>query len=375
MIGTLAAPLSVRLLAGDEPARRMRAAIIGRTGKGNFGHGMDVCFNREDVEVVAVADPDSAGRARAAERSKAPRQYESYREMLEKEKPQLVSVAPRWSEEHHAMVLAALQAGAHVYCEKPFTVTPAEADELVALADKSKLKIAVAHQMRLSPNVVHLKKKIDEGLIGELKTIHAHGKQDSRAGGEDLLVLGVHLFNLMSFLAGPALTCKAEVLQQGRRITVADARRVAEGIGPVAGDDISAEFVLEKGVTASFISAAKNRGTAPPWGLELIGSKGIAKIAANIPCQTFVKTAVGEWEAVPGDPMAGASAEKDAFGAANRRMVDDLLAAIREDRQPASSGRDALKTIEMVMAVYRSALSGAAVKLPLEKRGHALVGE
>jgi predicted dehydrogenase len=66
------------------------------------------------------------------------------------------------------MALAALKAGAHVYLEKPITQTLAEADDLISCARESGLKIAVAHQMRLAPNLPTLKSSIDQGLIGEL---------------------------------------------------------------------------------------------------------------------------------------------------------------------------------------------------------------
>src|SRR5437867_11405602 len=66
---------------------RLRAAIIGHTGKGDYGHGLDAVFNgRENIQVVAVADPNPPGRAKAAEQSKALRQYDDYRVMSEKEK-------------------------------------------------------------------------------------------------------------------------------------------------------------------------------------------------------------------------------------------------------------------------------------------------
>lgn len=74
---------------------KFRVAIIGRTGKGDYGHGLDVVWHEiEQADVVAVADPDPQGRAAAAERTGAPRAYSDYRQMLEKERPQIVSVAP-----------------------------------------------------------------------------------------------------------------------------------------------------------------------------------------------------------------------------------------------------------------------------------------
>ena len=353
--------------------RKYRAAVFGATGKGDYGHGLDVVFNgRENVELVAVSDADAAGRAKAAARLKAPRSYADFRELLEKEKPDLVSVAPRQTGEHHAMVLAALRAGAHVYSEKPFTTTLAEADELLAEADKRKRKIAVAHQMRLAPSVQHLKKAVADGSLGELLEIRAHGKQDARAGGEDMMVLGTHLFDLTRLFAGDALWCSARVQQQGRDITAADARLTKDFIGPVAGDEIHATFAFANGVNATFTSRAKNREVAGPWGIELIGSKGRAKISANIPPQITIakpEKDATRWESFQ-PPVAS-----EGFPAANARVMDDLLAAIEQSREPECSGRNAMRAVEMVLAVYHAALTGRRVALPLTERGHPLAAK
>src|SRR5687768_4139235 len=101
--GLLAATLAPRLAPGlapqsaprKPPAGKWQGAIIGRTGQGDYGHGLDIIFSgRDDIELVAIADPDETGRKKAVERSKAPREYADYREMLAKEKPQLVCLAP-----------------------------------------------------------------------------------------------------------------------------------------------------------------------------------------------------------------------------------------------------------------------------------------
>src|SRR5687768_6572641 len=127
---------------------KYRAAIIGRTGQGDYGHGLDVVYNgMPEVSVAAVADPDSAGRAAAAARTRAQAQFSDYREMLEKVRPDLVSVCPRWIDCHHEMVMACLNAGVKgIYCEKPFARTPAEADSMLAACKKAGAYLAVAHQ-------------------------------------------------------------------------------------------------------------------------------------------------------------------------------------------------------------------------------------
>ena len=363
------------------PAGKLRAAVIGHTGLGNYGHGLDVVFNnRNNLEIVAVADADDKGRAAAAAKTKALRQYADYREMLDKEKPHLVSVAPRWTLEHHAMGMAVLRAGAHIYMEKPFTTTLAEADDLLATADKAGLKIAVSHQMRLGESVVHLKQKMEEGLLGELLEIRAHGKQDSRAGGEDMMVLGTHLFHLIRFFAGDALWCCARVQQGGRDITLKDAHPATEGIGLIAGDEVHAQFALPNGVNATFTSRGRFREMAGPWGLEIIGSKGRAKLSANIPPKVSVwksgkaagAESVDEWRVLEDDPTRNIPAAQLGFTHANNRVVDDWLEAIKQNREPLCSGRSAMKAVEMVMAIYEAALTGGRVKLPLVNRRHPL---
>lgn len=373
--------LSVARTARASDAPPLRAAVIGHTGRGDYGHGLDACFTGlPGVEVVAVADPVEAGRAKAAAKAKAARQYADYREMLAKEKPDLVSVAPRWSERHRDMSLAAIAAGAHVFVEKPMTVTLAEADEIVAAADKAGRRVAVAHQMRIGPSVAHLKARVDEGLIGDLLEMRAFGKQDARAGGEDLIVLGTHLFDMTRLFAGDPLTCTARVTHQGRDITRADARAVKEQIGPLAGDEVSAQFSFDGGVNGTFTSRGRMADRSGHWGIELVGSKGSARILADIWPRVFVLSpgAWGPdgrqdvWVPLDGDPGRAAGVDKSTT-AANRRVVEDLIAAARQDREPACGVRNARWGIEMVMGIYRAALDGTRVGFPLPDRGHPLM--
>jgi predicted dehydrogenase len=79
------------------PTKKYRVAVIGVTAKGNYGHGIDTVWTAfENMEVVAVADPDPSGRVNAVRRIRAKRNYADYREMLRVEKPDLVGIGPRW---------------------------------------------------------------------------------------------------------------------------------------------------------------------------------------------------------------------------------------------------------------------------------------
>src|SRR4051794_30594908 len=126
-----------------------RVAVIGRTGKGNYGHGLDVVWKQIDnVEIVAVADENDKGRQAAAERLGVKKSYASYQEMLDKEKPQIVSVADRFLDSHKEMVVACARAGASVFLEKPMCRSLAEADDMIKACEMHHVKLAIAHQTR-----------------------------------------------------------------------------------------------------------------------------------------------------------------------------------------------------------------------------------
>lgn len=179
-----------------------RVAVIGRTGRGNYGHGLDSVWKEfANCEIVAVADEDAGGRAKAEKRLGA-KGYADYREMLAKERPQIVSVSPRWIDCHRDMVVACAEHGCHVFVEKPLCATLAEADEMVAACDRAHVKTAISHQTRYSPRIQVVKELIAAGKIGEVIELRGRGKEDRRGGGEDLMVLGTHIMDLMRWFAG-----------------------------------------------------------------------------------------------------------------------------------------------------------------------------
>src|SRR5207247_9333253 len=130
-----------------------------------------------------------------------------YRQMLEKERPQIVSVADRWLDSHRDMVVACAQSGAHIFMEKPMAPTLAEADEMVRACEMHHVKLAIAHQTRHSPRLQRIRELIEQGQLGDILELRARGKEDQRGGGEDLMVLGTHLMDLMRLLAGDPRWC------------------------------------------------------------------------------------------------------------------------------------------------------------------------
>ncbi len=155
-----------------------RIAVIGHTGRGNYGHGLDrVWLDIPGCQIVAVADAHEAGRQQALRRLHVSKGYADYREMLDKEKPDIVSIAPRWLDEHCDMVVAAAERGVHIYQEKPMCRTLAEADRMVAACEKHKVKLAIAFQTRYSPKLQAAHELIWDGQLGEILELHGAGKR------------------------------------------------------------------------------------------------------------------------------------------------------------------------------------------------------
>ena len=362
--------------------RKYKVAVIGSTGKGNYGHGLDVVWNDIDqAEVVAVADEDAKGRAAAAGRLKAPNAYADHREMLDKERPQIVSVAPRWLDCHRDMVLACAEFGCHVFLEKPMCQTLKQADEMITAFEKGNLKLAIAHQTRYSPSLQHVKRAIADGVLGDIVELRGRGKEDRRGGGEDLMVLGTHVMDLMRFFAGDPKWCFARVSQNGKPVTKAEVRSGAEGIGPLAGDEIHATYRFS-GMTMGYFSTHRAKhGAARRFGLQLFGTKGMLTMTTGtLPDIWLIEDpswqpgqSRARWKRVTSAGIDKAETLTDRGHAlGNRLIVLDLIRAIETDTQPKGSMYDGRAALEMILAVYESHRLREPVDLPLKNREHPL---
>ncbi|MEZ4860376.1 MAG: Gfo/Idh/MocA family oxidoreductase [Caldilineaceae bacterium] len=397
-----------------EKKKLYRAAVIGHTGQGNYGHGLDIAFcDLPMIEIVAVADPVEAGRLKAQARMGAPRAYADYQSLLAQERPDLVAIAPRWLGERVAMVTAAAAAGAHIFLEKPLASTLAEADVMVDACAKAGVKMVVAHQGRLHPATLHAQQLVQAGEIGRLRQVRGYGKMDHRGGGQDLMVLGTHVLDLMRLYAGNASWVSAELLVGSRLATAADVRQGDEGIGPLAGDGLRATFGFKNDVVGFFESFAGLGMGEEYFGLDLVGEQGQLSLRggfnkrlmryprpytvpgaphtyrrdvyANRPDRDSqpVGAAPDEYTdywsliTVPGTvagetPGTAAASSEALVQHCNRRLVLDLLAAIEEDRAPLSSGERARAALELIQAIAAAHAAGGRITLPLQERHHPL---
>jgi predicted dehydrogenase len=375
--GTAGLVLGLSRVRAAETAPRLRAAIIGHTGGGDYGHSYDQVFNGVDgVEVVAVADPDAAGRAKAKERCGAAHEYADYRELLAREKPDLVAVAFRHPRGHGEVALAALAAGAHLFIEKPLTETLADADRLVGAVEKGGVRTVVAHNRRYAADFQQARALVAEDFLGRVREVHIHGKQDLRSGGEDLVVLGTHDFDLLRWCFGDPLWCSAAVLVDGRPATAADARDGREPIR-VLGDTIRAQFGFPGNVTATWESVKADDGWNRPsgprehWSFEMLGTKrtlgyqsGVGFAFLDSPYLLHPGNEV-RWQSLPTPQAAPSPAHQ-------RHMGGDLVHAVTNDAPTLCSVHDGRWAVEMVAAVHQSHLTGRRVEFPLKDRGSPL---
>ena len=369
-------------MKGIVMARTYRVAVFGRTGKGNYGHGLDTCWLEvPQTQVVAVCDENEAGRADAAKRLHVDKTYADYRKMLDEVKPDILAIGPRWIDLHRDVAVAAAQRGIHIYMEKPFCRTPAEADEIVHVCEMTHTKLAVAHPTRYSPKMHTIRRLIQDGAIGRVVELRGRGKEDRRGGGEDLWVLGSHVMDMMLALGHQPQWCFASVLQDGEPLQKKHVAEGNEGLGRLAGDAVRAEYGMQEGITASFRSYRDAAGRPSRYGLRIFGSTGVIELFEGSMPQVYILQDPGwstsrtaqQWKAVSTAGIGEPEPLSDEHLASRHSIaVKDLIHAVENNHEPMCNMYEARKVVEMIMAVFESQRVGKPVTFPLETRENPL---
>jgi len=363
----------------------LRVAVIGHTGRGDYGHGLDTAWTRiAETQVVAVADADQAGLTAAQKRLRVDAGFRDYREMLEKVQADVVAVCSRHPDQHRDMIVAATASGAKaIYVEKPFCRNPAEADAIRAACMSGGTKLAVAHRNRYHPTLQAIDKLIADGGIGKPLEIRGRGKGDRRGGAEDLWVLGSHVLNLVHYFGGAAKTCSAILRQDGQPVTAEHVRDGNEALGPIAGNELNARYELSDGLVAYFDSIANDGVASEGFGLRIVGSEGMI----DIKCDQFPIAHL-----IPGNPWrkpveparwieitsAGVGkpepiADLKSVLSGHILPIRDLLGTLGTDRQPLCSIDEGAMTVEMICATFASHRAGGrTVEIPLLSRDNEL---
>jgi predicted dehydrogenase len=180
-----------------------------------------------DAEVVAVASRRPESAKAFADRFGIERAYGDWESLARDEDVDVVYVATPHAA-HRAAAGLCLEAGRNVLCEKAFTLNLREAGELVALAKEHDRFLMEAMWMYCNPLVRRLKALVDDGAIGEVRTVQAdfgiagpfpaaHRLRDPAQGGGALLDLGVYPVSFAQLLLGePAgITSRAVLSEEG----------------------------------------------------------------------------------------------------------------------------------------------------------------
>lgn len=261
-------------------------------------------------------------------------------------------------DQHLAVVKALASRGIHLLCDKPLATTLEEADAIIELAEKNRVKLMVPFNPRYQQPVMKLKTMIDQGELGVLQHIHAtkYGKiprgipnldtswffDKSQAGFGGFGDIGIHAIDALRWLAG------------------AEAKNVYAKIDRLIHTDIALDdmgtMVIEfaNGVVASQQSGWVNPAGNSTWlsvSFEVLGTEGAACIG-----KPYHDLEIA-------DEM---KSERIAWWRADiPSLVDEFVNAVEQNRSPGITGADARAALEITLAAYRSAATGAPVDLPL----------
>jgi len=228
---------------------KIKIAVVGTGAIANGMHlpGIQTMAEMGLVELVAICDIFEEKARATAERFGAPHYFAEFATMLEQADFDLLvntTVIPS----HFAVTVAALEAGKHVYTQKPMSTTLAEASQLIATAEKQGVRLAVAPEHRVRPHIRKMAEMIAQGDIGKVsfarvQTSH-HGPEKHnvardhtwfyKPGTDPIMDLGVHGLSMITSLLGPVQRLSAF---SGRSLPV---RHIVHG--PLAGKRIDVEI-------------------------------------------------------------------------------------------------------------------------------------
>lgn len=323
-------------------------------------------YQAAGAPVAAICDVVRERAQELADRFGIVSVYEDWREMIERERPDIVSVClPNVL--HHEVALAALAAGAHVLCEKPFAVTVAEAKEMFAAARRAGRLIMAGQHLRFEPGARAIKRVIESGALGEIYHAEANAlrrlgiptwgafhRKSASAGGA-LFDIGVHMLDQTLWLMGNPKPVRVSAVTQrrfGHRPEIAAALR--NGWDPAAFDvEDSAVALVRLAGGKELVLRASWAAHIPEqhFGALLLGTEG--GVTTNPPALYHMRTGVlanEEYRNLP--PRNTYEAQGRAF-----------LAAIRGEREPFVMEEETLNVQRILNAAYRSADEGREVEV------------
>jgi len=265
---------------------------------------------------------------------------------------------------HLEVARAAVAAGKHLLVEKPLDVDLARADEMIRLCRAHRIKLGVIFQMRFGTVAARLKEAVQSGALGRVFLADAVDKSSrtpayydsaewrgtkALEGGGCLMTQSIHIVDLLQHVVGPVRSVIGRVATKQHTIEVEDTATA------LVSFENGAMGVIES--TSSIKPALKSR-------LELHGDHGT--IVANAQYDQILFWNVGG-QTVPDVAKQVAIGDIDdpwSYPQVRHRIqLQDMVDAIREDRDPVLTGEDARVSLAINMAIYESSRTGREVFL------------
>lgn len=295
------------------------------------------------------------------------RQYTDYLEMLEKEKPELVAIATE-SGRHAAIALDCIEAGCNLIIEKPIALSLADADAIIHAAKKKNVKVCVSHQNRFNKSIQKIREAMELGRFGKMfyGTAHIRWCRDKNyytqarwrgtweQDGGALMNQCIHNIDLLRWMMGDEI---AEVTGMTDRLNHDYIE--AEDFGSALVKFKNGSYGIVEGTTDLY---PKNLEET----LYLFGEKGTVKAGGQS------VNRIEEWR------FSDTSDEENAvktefaedppnvYGFGHTPLYADVIEAIEMGHEPYVNAEAGRRALELVLAIYKSAAEGRAVKLPLE---------
>ena len=175
---------------------------VGQAGLGHWGKNLVRNFD-ELANLTWICESDAARGAEFGARYPNARVTTSFEEMLADDELQAVVIATPVPT-HHPLAKQALEAGKHVFVEKPPAMHVAEMEELVALAEARGLVLMPGHLLLYHPGVLKLKQLVDSGELGDVLCVYGNRQNLGiiRTNENALWSLGVHDLSVILYLIG-----------------------------------------------------------------------------------------------------------------------------------------------------------------------------
>ena len=327
----------------------LRAGVVGL----GVGRTHIQGYQAAGAEVVGIADVVETGLRKAQDQYGIARGYTDYRELLARDDVDMVSICTP-DRLHAEQVLAALDAGKHVLCEKPMALTLQDAASIVKKVRETGLKFMMCHNYRFVPQFALLKQRLETGILGDvfyadssyvqdLYAMESFGKDYWRFSDPQDLYLGgaVHNVDLMLWLLGEIEEVSA-YSNDAWKFYPLDENYVsnfkfANGcIGRVLlilGAKMKDEFLVD---------------------LSVYGSGGALKTTMQTPELVVNAGALeGDWPEVVAVEKANA----------HHLAIAHFVECVREDKTPSITAEDGARAVAVCLAVIQSAREGRPVKV------------